>query len=150
MADKTIIGWREWVHLDSLNLPPIKAKIDTGARTSALHAFKLEVFDQAGQKWVRFLIHPSQRSTGPVCLCEAPVVDRRWVTDSGGHRQRRYVIEAAITLGGLTLPIELTLTSRETLKFRLLLGRKALAGHFLIDPALSYCTGKKTTRPKRA
>jgi hypothetical protein len=146
MAEKKLIGWREWVYLDSLQLPPIKAKIDTGARTSALHAFRLEVFNQAGQKWVRFFIHPSQRSTRTVCLCEAPVIDRRWVTDSGGHRQRRYVIETEIALGGLMLPIELTLTSRETMKFRLLLGRKALAEHFLIDPALSYCTGRRVPR----
>lgn len=142
-GQKKLLGWREWVRLGSLGLPPIKAKIDTGARTSALHAFKLEPFLRNGRQWIRFSIHPRQHNPWLVCTCEAPVIDRRRVTDSGGHRQMRYVIESDITLGGETWSIELTLVSRETMRFRLLLGRTALNGRFLVDPALGYCIGKR-------
>lgn len=141
--EKKTVGWREWVRLDSLGLPPIKAKIDTGARTSALHAFAVEPFQRDGQTWVRFSIHPKQYNPRAVCICEAPVVDRRIVTDSGGHRQLRYVIRSDISLGDDTWPIEMTLTSRDTMRFRLLLGRTALSGRFTIDPALAYCIGKR-------
>ena len=140
--EKKLLGWREWVRLGSLDLPPIKAKIDTGARTSALHAFELKPFQRDGRQWVRFSIHP-RRNPDIVRVCEAPVVDRRRVTDSGGHRQMRYVIESEITLGEETWTIELTLTCRETMRFRLLLGRTALSERFLIDPALAYCIGKR-------
>jgi arsenate reductase (glutaredoxin) len=146
-VDKKLLGWREWVRLGSLDLPPIKAKIDTGARTSALHAFELKPFLREGRQWVRFSIHP-RRNPNLVRVCEAPVVDRRRVTDSGGHRQMRYVIESEITLGEQTWTIELTLTSRETMRFRLLLGRTALSERFLVDPSLAYCIGKRQRQPK--
>jgi len=146
--EKKLLGWREWVLLRTLDLPPIKAKIDTGARTSALHAFKLEPFLRDGRQWVRFSIHPGQHNPRLVCVREAPVIDRRRVTDSGGHRQMRYVIESEITLGDETWTIELTLTSRETMRFRLLLGRTALTDRFLIDPALAYCIGRRRPKPK--
>ena len=146
---KKLLGWREWVRLETLGLPPIKAKIDTGARTSALHAFKLEPFQREGRQWVRFSIHPRQRNPKLVCTCEAPVKDRRRVTDSGGHRQLRYVIESAITLGNETWTIELTLVSRETMRFKLLLGRAALNDRFLVDPALGYCVGKRQRKLKK-
>jgi hypothetical protein len=139
---KTILGWREWAYLTSLNLPPIKAKIDTGARTSALHAFELHTFFDSGQRWVHFCIHPRQDSR-LVRVCVAPVIDRRQVSDSGGHRSLRYFIESSLTLGHETFPIELSLTSRETMRFRLLLGRSALQHRYLVDPALSFCLGKK-------
>jgi arsenate reductase (glutaredoxin) len=142
-GEKKLLGWREWVRLGSLGLPPIKAKIDTGARTSALHAFKVEPFLRDGRPWVRFSIHPRQSNPALVCTCEAPVIDRRRVTDSGGHRQMRYVIESDITLGDDTWTIELTLTSRKAMRFRLLLGRTALNGRFLVDPAIAYRTGKR-------
>ena len=145
--EKKLLGWREWVRLGSLDLPPIKAKIDTGARTSALHAFELKPFQRDGRQWVRFSIHP-RRNPDIVRVCEAPVVDRRRVTDSGGHRQMRYVIESEITLGEETWTIELTLTCRETMRFRLLLGRTALSERFLIDPALAYCIGKRQRKPR--
>ncbi|CAL1240013.1 ATP-dependent zinc protease family protein [Candidatus Methylocalor cossyra] len=143
---RLVIGWREWVRLDSLGLPPIKAKIDTGARTSALHAFKLTTFLRGGSRWVRFSIHPFQHDLSVVRSCEAPVVDRRAIADSGGHRQIRYIVQSDITLGNQTWSIELSLTRRETMRFRLLLGRTALNGRFLIDPGRSYCLGK---RPRR-
>ncbi|MDD5034429.1 MAG: ATP-dependent zinc protease [Methylococcaceae bacterium] len=142
-TSKRKLGWREWVRLDTLDLPLMKAKIDTGARTSALHAFELHPFDRDGQQWVRFSIHPRQRNSQLIHVCEAPVVDRRRVTDSGGHREMRYVIQSLLTLGDDTWPIELTLTRRETMRFRLLLGRTSLAQRFYVDPELSYCLGKK-------
>lgn len=147
-SEKKLLGWREWARLDGLGLPPIKAKIDTGARTSALHAFAVEPFLRGGRQWVRFSIHPAQGKPGLVCTCEAPVTDRRRVSDSSGHRQMRYVIETEITLGEDTWPVELTLAGRETMRFRLLLGRTALAGRFLIDPALAYCLGRQPRKRK--
>jgi arsenate reductase (glutaredoxin) len=145
-GQKPTLGWREWVRLGTLDLPPIKAKIDTGARTSALHAYRLEPFRRGGGEWVRFSIHPLQRDRKLVCHREAPVIDRRRISDSGGHRQVRYVIESDVTLGVHTWPIELTLTSRETMLFRLLLGRTALAERFIVDPSLSYCIGRRPPR----
>ncbi len=140
--EKTVVGWREWAYLTSLNLPPIKAKIDTGARTSALHAFELDTFVEAGQRWVHFCIHPRQDNR-IIRTCVAPVIDRRLVSDSGGHQSLRYFIEASLTLGAETFPIELSLTGRETMRYRLLLGRSALAHRFVVDPALSFCLGRK-------
>lgn len=140
--DKRLLGWREWVRLDGLGLPPIKAKIDTGARSSALHAFGEEIFELDGRQWVRFNINPRQRDS-QLFQVESPVIDYRYVTNSGGHRQKRYVIETLVTLGDDSWPIELTLTSRETMRFRLLLGRTALQGRYTVDPDLSYCIGKK-------
>lgn len=139
--EKKTLGWREWAILKSLDLPPIKAKIDTGARTSALHAFELHPFFEGGQKWVHFSIHPRQDKR-LVRVCVAPVIDHRLVSDSGGHRALRYFIESSLTLGNETFPIELSLTGRETMRFRLLLGRSALQHRYVVDPGLSFCMGK--------
>jgi hypothetical protein len=141
-SNRKLVGWREWVRLGDLDLPPLKAKIDTGARTSALHAFELATFVESGQKWVRFSIHPYQNKN-VIRTCAAPILDRRSVSDSGGHRYLRYIIQSDLTLGDQTWPIELSLAGRETMRFRLLLGRTALQHRFVIDPALSYCFGKK-------
>lgn len=145
MTNKTrlTIGWREWVSLPELGIEHIKAKIDTGARTSALHAFSVRAFSKQGIKLVRFKIHPYQRRDDIVIECIAPVLDKRWVTDSGGHREQRYVIESNVKLGEQVWPIELTLTNRESMKFRMLLGRTAMKGQLVVNPGRSYIIGKK-------
>lgn len=145
-STKTIIGWREWLSLPQLNIPGIKAKIDTGARTSALHAFFIEPFTDNGIRMVRFGIHPLQGNDVLEIVCESPVRDERIVTDSGGHSELRFVIETNVSLGGHTWPIEITLTNRDNMKFRMLLGRTAIADLFLIDTQLSFTMGRKPAR----
>ena len=135
-----VIGWREWVGLPQLGITKIKAKIDTGARTSALHAFSLKPFTENGQHKIRFEIHPFQHSTNQIITCTADVVDKRFVTDSGGHEEERYVIVTLINIAGQTWPIEITLTERENMLFRMLLGRRALRKRFIVNPARSFIT----------
>jgi hypothetical protein len=137
MAEQTL-GWREWVCLPDFGIENIKAKVDSGARTSALHAFEVEPFTRDGKPWVRFAIHPLQKSTDYVVECEAPVIDRRTVRDSGGHSELRYVIETTIVIGDSPVRAEMTLTDRETMKFRMLLGRTVLKKGYLVDSARSY------------
>jgi hypothetical protein len=140
------MGWREWVGLPGICLPAIKAKIDTGARTSALHTFELSTFTQDGIDMVRFGMHPLQRRPNLAVHCNAPILDERVVSDSGGHRESRIVIETEIQVGGHKWPIELTLTNREDMLFRMLLGRKAMEGRVLVDPARSFILGRKLGR----
>jgi hypothetical protein len=120
----------------------VKAKVDTGARTSALHAFELEAFERDGGSWVRFRIHPKQYRTDVEAVCEAPVKDRRMVTDSGGRRELRYVIESRVRLGGRSWPIEISLTGRDDMRFRMLLGRTAIRHLALVDPGRSYLANR--------
>lgn len=133
------VGWREWLALDELGLPAIKAKVDTGARTSALHAWRVEPYTEGGAPWVRFFMHPLQRDDSLSSVCQAPVHDRRHVRDSGGHREYRHVIETPIQLGGDQRRIEITLTARDTMLFRMLLGRTALHG-VRVFPDRSFLT----------
>ena len=135
-----VLGWREWVSLPQLGVSQIKAKIDTGARTSSLHAFDIERFRQHGKDKVRFEIHPIQRNDQVAVSCVADLVDIRHVTDSGAHRELRYVIETEMLLGNISRSIEVTLTNRAEMIYRMLLGRKAIQQHFIIDPSRSFHT----------
>lgn len=137
-----MLGWREWLALPDLGLTLIKAKVDTGARTSTLHAFYVDTFHRSGQRYVRFGVHPLQHRADIVVHSEALVIDQRNVSDSGGHREQRYVIETRLSLGGREWPIEVTLTNRESMLFRMLLGRTAIAGNALVDPARSFVNGR--------
>ena len=139
-AHLIVMGWREWVALPQLNLPAIKAKVDTGAYTSSLHTFMLEPFEQDGRLKVRFGVHPLQGRKDLEILCVADVVDRRVVKSSNGRRERRYVIRTPIRLGQRVWPVEITLADRDTMNFRMLLGRTALKG-ILVNPTASYLTG---------
>ncbi len=141
------VGWREWVSLPELGINNIKAKIDTGARTSALHAFALLPFEENGQPKIRFDIHPLQRNTDTIITCIADVIDKRWVADSGGHREERFVIQTPIIVGTETWPIEITLTERDTMLFRMLLGRSALKRRFTVNPGRSFVTTTPKVKP---
>ena len=137
-AVKELIGWREWVGLPDLRISRIKAKIDTGARSSALHAWNVEPFERGPESWVRFRIHPLQRDNKESVTCEARVIDRRMIRSSNGHREERFVISTRLEAGALNYPIELTLTNRDEMGFRILLGRTALGRHFVVDPRRSF------------
>lgn len=149
MAKKKTLGWREWLALPEFGIDYIKAKVDTGARTSALHTFYITPFTRDDQPWVRFGIHPDQRSTDKAVDCEAPVADRRMVTDSGGHTEERFVIQTLVKVGDEEVKIEMTLTDRENMRFRMLLGRTAMRGKFTVDPARSYLARPKPPRGPR-
>ena len=137
-----VIGWREWLALPQLGVERIKAKIDTGAKTSTLHAFRVEPFKRKGVQWVRFGLHPRHEDLGTMVFRESRVTDKRIISDSGGHRTERWVITTVAVLGHLRHDIELTLANRDTMRFRVLLGRRAMRGTFMVDPAASYLLGK--------
>jgi hypothetical protein len=146
---KKLIGWREWVRLpDLLGTSRIKAKIDSGARTSAIHAFRVIPFTKDGGAFVRFLVHPVQRHRKPEVACVARVIDRRRITDSGGNSQERYVIRTMLKLGKSSWPIELTLSNRDSMGFRLLIGRQAIRRRYLVDPGRSFVVKRKKSTAK--
>lgn len=133
-----VIGWREHVALPELGIPEVKAKIDTGARSSALHAFDIEMFQGNGKIMVRFKVHPYQRDSHRTVFAEAEVFDQREVRNSAGHAQLRLVIQTTVKLGEFAFPIELTLTNRDNMGFRMLLGRQAVRRRFLVDAGRSF------------
>ena len=143
------IGWREWVALPDLKVGAIKAKIDTGARTSALHAYRIEPFRRGGAVWLKFELHPLQRSEAMKVTCEARAVDERAVRNSGGGIERRYIISTVLKIGEQAWPIELALANRDQMGFRMLLGRTALEGRALIEPGRSYLLGVRAAKPRR-
>ena len=140
--DRYLLGWREWVALPDLGIPRLRAKVDTGARTSCLHTFDLDAYDGESGRRVRFCIRPSRKRSDWVIECDAPLLDERIVTDSGGHREMRFVIETGVWIGAHCWPIEMTLTNRDTMRFRMLLGRTAMTGGVCVDPRASFLAGK--------
>lgn len=141
-----MVGWREWAVLPELDIHAIKVKIDTGARTSALHAVNIERERANGKDLVNFSIQPLQRNNTVIIRAQAPLVDIRAVSDSGGHTENRYVISSRIVIGAMDKDIDITLTERHSMLFRMLIGRTALAGEVLVDPAASYLCGRMSTR----
>ena len=144
---KPVVGWRELIALPELCATPIKAKIDTGARTSALHAFNLAVEDRDGAFWADFEIHPLQRSKKASVVVSYPLAGFRRIRSSSGHLERRPVINTPVRIGSSCFDIEITLTSRDEMGFRMLLGRAALRLRFLVDPGRSYLQAP-TPEPK--
>lgn len=138
MTDKIIVGWREILSLPELGIETIKAKIDTGARSSCLHTFKLETFERDSELWVRFWVHPLQNNNDFIKECEAKVIDQRMVKDSGGHEEQRFVIQTMLKFNEEEWPIEMTLTNRENMLFRMLLGRTAMQNKIIVDPTASF------------
>ncbi|WP_373016984.1 ATP-dependent zinc protease [Thiomicrorhabdus sp.] len=139
-----IVGWREWVSFPDLGIKRLKCKVDTGAKNSALHAFEVEPFQKKGELWVRFSIHIDEKDLTQVQVCEAKVEDFRSVSDSGGNITQRYFINTKIKIGEHSLKIPISLTSRDTMAFKMLLGRTALrkAG-LIVNPNKSFLQGKK-------
>ena len=136
------VGWREWLALPELGIDRVKVKVDTGARTSAIHALDVETYEQDGEDWVQFLVHPIQKDTETTLDVRARLIDQREVRPSTGKATVRPVILTHAELGGLRWPIELTLVRRDMMGFRMLLGRQALRHRFLVDPGRSFLQGK--------
>jgi hypothetical protein len=135
---KLIAGWREWGQLPDLGVEKIKLKLDTGAKTSALHAFELSTFTHMGEEWLRFDVHPLQDNDLITHTCVSPIVDYRWITSSSGHSQKRFIIQTTLTLGEFSSLIELSLANRDEMGFRMLVGRNALKSRILVDPSHSF------------
>lgn len=134
-------GWREWAALPQLRIRRLRTKVDTGAKTSALHAFEIVPFEHAGKPWLRFGLHLSRKEPQKVHWCEAPVLDKRVVTDSGGHTEERYTIASTLVMGDKQWPIAITLTNRDSMRFRMLLGRDAMPIDAQVYPHHSYLMG---------
>lgn len=145
-AQLAVAGWREWIGLPDLDVSWVKAKLDTGARSSAIHAWDIEPFERDGAEWVRFQLHPWQMSDLDAVDVELPVIDRRTIRSSTGHEEERYVVRTKIRVLDLDLTADLTLTNRDEMGFRMLVGREALRGSILVDPGRSYIG----PRPSRA
>lgn len=147
--DRQIVGWREWVSLPQLGIDDIKVKVDTGARSSALHAIEVKIRPQGDRQVVHFKVHPVQRDFATTVTCRAPLHDHRWVRSSSGERQLRPVVLTTVLLGEQSWPIELTLTSRDLMGFRMLLGREAIRRRFVVDPGRSFLARPEPERRAR-
>ncbi len=147
---KLIVGWREWISLPDLGIKSIKAKMDTGARTSALHTYFIEPVDSSDRPMVRFGVHPRQKSDKKGIICTADIIDQRRIVDSGGHPELRYIIRTSLMAAGRMWPIDLSLTNREQMRFRLLIGRSALSDKLIIDPQFSFTLGKPIKKVLKA
>ena len=147
-STRPVIGWREWVGLPDLGIAATKAKIDTGARSSSLHAFDVTIVHQRDRTLVRFSVHPLQRRAEPSVAAEAEVLEFRRVKSSDGHVTLRPVILTIVELLGQRWPIELTLANRDAMGFRMLLGREALRRRFVVDPGRSYVAGERGKKPR--
>ncbi len=143
------IGWREWVQLEEIAVPWVKCKVDTGARSSCLHAFNTKIFEQADGKWIRFSVHPLQRDRKTTNECLAKIVEFRKIRSSNGQVELRPVIETQIRLMDQVWTTELTLSNRDQMGFRMLLGRESVKGRFLIDTARSYCSAVPEERKRK-
>ncbi|AJH14307.1 30S ribosomal protein S6--L-glutamate ligase [Myroides odoratimimus] len=145
MLDKVIVGSEEWCSFSTLNIPAIKARVDSGAKTSALHAINIVPFEKEGEKWVKFDVNPLQNNGKTVIHCESKVIDKRIVKSSSGSRESRYVIQTEISIADTNWVIELTLTNRDSMGYRMLLGREAMGGRVLVDPEKHFLLGQPTT-----
>lgn len=145
-----VVGWREQISLPELGILDVKAKIDTGARSSALHALEIKTFEQDGRMMVRFKVHPYQHDPHRTLIAVAALLDQRQVRNSGGQSQVRPVIQTTVELGGKAFPIELTLTNRDVMGFRMLLGRQAVRGRFLVDAARSFLQSRRGTNANKS
>ena len=146
--EKLIIGWREWLELPDLKIKKVKAKVDTGARTSSLHATDLKIYKRSGQEFISFTVHPEQKSTKKAIRCQSKVLEYRKVKSSNGKSELRPVILTKVILLGQEWPIELTLTNRDEMGFRMLLGRESIRKKFLVDPGNSFFGKKNKVREK--
>ncbi len=142
--NKTIVGSEEWCTFPSLKIPAIKARVDSGAKTSSIHASNIQSFTRNGQTWVSFEVYPIQYDRKTVVRCETPVIDRRYVKSSSGSREKRFVINAPVNIGSDIWEIQLTLTNRDSMGYRMLLGREAMSGRMLVDPDASFVLGEKS------
>ena len=145
LQSKIILGSEEWCSLPELGIPSINARVDSGAKTSALHAINIAPFIKDGQNWVKFDINPIQNNVKTIIHCESPLVDKRVVKSSSGYREQRYVIQTSLEIGNSKWVIEMTLTNRDSMGFRMLLGREAMSGRVLVDPEQQYLLGQTTT-----
>ncbi len=143
--NKVILGSEEWFSFPDLGIPTIKARIDSGAKTSALHAINIAPFLKDGNNWVKFDINPIQNDLKTIIHCEAPLVDKRIVKSSSGYREQRYVIQTILDIGTTSWSIEMTLTNRDSMGFRMLLGREAMSGRILVDPEQLFLLGQETS-----
>ena len=139
--EKVIVGSEEWCSFPILGIPTIKARVDSGAKTSALHAINIAPFIKEGENWVKFDINPIQNNVKTIIHCESKLIDKRIVKSSSGFREQRYVIGSELEIGGKNWPIEITLTNRDSMGFRMLLGREAMSGRVLVDPEQKYLLG---------